>query len=451
MTDAPPRRRRGRPFAGVTALRPSSFRSKIVLSTVVLMAAVMVIVGIGIQVFLDFTARRDVDNVLNDRADTVVSLVGAASPHRLTVPPDSLDPGVRVYDERGHLVAGSIEPRVQDAADDLSRSRTAQTDNADENVRLRAVPFTTPAGDRGVVVVSQDTTPYERSEQYAMIVTVLLGLLLVGAGAAIARRVTGQALAPVGQMAERAADWSEQDLSHRFALGPPTNELAALGETLDHLLDRVAMAIRSEQRLTSELAHELRTPLTAIQGSADLALLRGVEDEATRADLQQISESAQAMGVVISTLLEVAREHAAGSETSTCQAGEVVESARAIVEPDLEFIDGTARSRVRIAAPAALVIRALAPLVDNAVVHASRRVTLTATDATNGVDLSVSDDGPGFADERLEAMFDPGFSESGGTGLGLGIARRVARSLGGDVTIARQDHGATVTLRLPRA
>lgn len=81
-------------------------------------------------------------------------------------------------------------------------------------------------------------------------------------------------------MAERAADWSEHDLSHRFGLGPPTNELAALGETLDHLLDRVAMAIRSEQRLTSELAHELRTPLTAIQGSADLALLRGVKDEA---------------------------------------------------------------------------------------------------------------------------------------------------------------------------
>ena len=76
-------------------------------------------------------------------------------------------------------------------------------------------------------------------------------------------------------MAERAADWSEHDLTHRFDLGPPTNELAALGETLDHLLDRVASAISSEQRLTSELAHELRTPLTSIQGSADLALMRG--------------------------------------------------------------------------------------------------------------------------------------------------------------------------------
>ena len=84
-------------------------------------------------------------------------------------------------------------------------------------------------------------------------------------------------------MAERAAEWSEHDLTHRFDLGPPTNELAALGETLDHLLDRVASAIRSEQRLTAELAHELRTPLTSIQGSADLALLHGVDDPEIRA------------------------------------------------------------------------------------------------------------------------------------------------------------------------
>src|SRR3954470_4589416 len=144
---------------------------------------------------------------------------------------------------------------------------------------------------------------------YAFAATIGIGLLAIALAVIIARRVTSQALAPVTQMAARAADWSEHDLNHRFDLGPTDDELCQLGETLDHLLDRVAMAIRSEQRLTSELANELRTPLNAIPGSADLALLRGVEYYATRADLQQISESAQAMGLVISTLLEVAREH----------------------------------------------------------------------------------------------------------------------------------------------
>ena len=88
-------------------------------------------------------------------------------------------------------------------------------------------------------------------------------------------------------MAQRAAEWSEHDLSHRFAMGPPTDELAALGGTLDQLLDRVASAIRAEQRLTAELAHELRTPLTNIQGSAGLALMRGVEDAEDREDFEE--------------------------------------------------------------------------------------------------------------------------------------------------------------------
>ena len=87
-------------------------------------------------------------------------------------------------------------------------------------------------------------------------------------------------------MAQRASEWSEHDLSHRFSLGPPTNELESLGSTLDQLLDRVTSAILSEQRLTAELAHELRTPLTNIQGSAGLALMRGVRDVEDRRGLR---------------------------------------------------------------------------------------------------------------------------------------------------------------------
>ena len=51
------------------------------------------------------------------------------------------------------------------------------------------------------------------------------------------------------------------------------NEIAHLGQTLNVLLDRVAGALRGEQRLTSELAHELRTPLSGIRGEAELALM----------------------------------------------------------------------------------------------------------------------------------------------------------------------------------
>jgi signal transduction histidine kinase len=252
-------------------------------------------------------------------------------------------------------------------------------------------------------------------------------------------------------MAQRAAEWSERDLTSRFALGPPTNELAALGETLDHLLDRVASAILSEQRLTAELAHELRTPLTSIQGSADLALLRGVPDPATRQDLEQISASAHEMSAVITTLLDLARDESPSSRRRTCTVADLVPALIAAAGGAVPVEDCTGASSASIAAPRDLVVRAILPLIDNAVHHARGGIVLTAVDRPDVVELTVSDDGPGVADELREDVFQPGVTyREGGAGLGLGIARRVARSFGGEITLAEGTAGACFVVSMPR-
>ena len=240
---------------------PRSFRATIVASTVGLMTVSMIIVGLFIQLLLSRAADNDVDEVLHQRADSAIAVISDASATALTVPQDSLEPGIVVYDTDGEVLAGSVGDGPRDLAQELAASdRERVTDGPGGVVRLLAVPFETPSGDRGVLVVSQDTTPYERSERYALYATGILAALVIATTALIALRVTRKALEPVARMAERAAEWSERDLTSRFALGPPTNELAALGETLDHLLDRVASAILSEQRLTAELAHELPHP-----------------------------------------------------------------------------------------------------------------------------------------------------------------------------------------------
>ena len=321
-----------------------------------------------------------------------------------------------------------------------------------EETRLRAVPFATQSGAEGVVVVSQVTTPYERSEYYALVATAVLAVLVVAVSVWMALRVTRQALSPVTQMAERAADWSEDDLAHRFDLGPPTNELAALGETLDHLLDRVASAIRSEQRLTSELAHELRTPLTTIRGSADLALLRDVDDQDVRRDLEQISAAARDMSTAITTLLELARDGSTTSQSRTCTIRDVIAIVRTHwPEGELEMVDDTGASSARIAAPAQLVARVVMPLIDNAIRHASNRVVVSAKDDRDVVRLTVADDGPGVAEVIRDSLFEPGASgRTGGAGLGLGIAHRVARSIGGDIAVLHSESGASLEVTLPR-
>ncbi|QIG43649.1 HAMP domain-containing histidine kinase [Nocardioides anomalus] len=442
----------GRVATGLRRLAPRSFRGKIVLTTVALMAAAMLVAGFGLQLVLAWTAQRDIRQVLADRSEATVKVIQQASGDRLIIPPDTLEPGMQVFDADGRLVAGSVEHDVRDTARDLATTDLPRTvDGPSDEERLLGTPFTTPSGEDGVLVVSQETAPYERSEFYALLATIVLGVLVTAGAAVIALRVTKQALRPVTQMAQRASEWSEHDLTHRFALGPPHDELGELGATLDLLLDRVASAILSEQRLTSELAHELRTPLTAIQGSADLALLRGVDDEDARQEFEQISASAREMAGVIATLLDIARDGTAAGRDQTCLVAEVAPALQAAVGGRAVVEDRTAASSARIAAPAALVVRAVSPVVDNAVRHARGRVVLDAVDHPDHVLLAVADDGEGVSPDVREHLFEPGVTHgAGGAGLGLGIARRVARSFGGDITLAPSSTGARFEVTLPR-
>ncbi len=350
---------------------PRSFRGTIVLSTVATMTLAMVVIGLGVQLLLARTAQRDIGTVLEDRAAALIPVIQRASTSELTVESDAVEPGTEVFDGTGTLVAGSIERDVRDRAQVLAAAgRKRTSSDRDDDVRLLAVPFSTPSGDNGVIVVSQETEPYERSEFYALLATIGIGVIVIANTAFMALRVTRKALEPVTQMAQRATEWSERDLTHRFALGPPTDELAALGGTLDQLLDRVASAIRTEQRLTAELAHELRTPLTNIQGSAGLALMRGVKDAEDREDFEEIAAAAREMSAVIRTLLDIARESATGAQDQSCTVGEVIAGLVSAVDGRILVDDQTSGSVARIAAPRDLVVRAVAPIVDNAVQHA---------------------------------------------------------------------------------
>ena len=107
-------------------------------------------------------------------------------------------------------------------------------------------------------------------------------------------------------MAGLAEDWSERELDARFDDRGSENEIAHLGRTLNVLLDRVAGALRGEQRLTSELAHELRTPLTGIRGEAELALMAS-SDPDTRERLDRVISLVDQMSTTITTLLAIAR------------------------------------------------------------------------------------------------------------------------------------------------
>jgi len=248
-----------------------SFRRQLVVLTGVVATLVAVALVVIVQVVLAGTASEAVRRVLEDRADAVTSATGGTPEKGLNVPEARLDPGVAVYDGAGRLVAGEIPPALGKAFSRLSGSTRTATSQADGDYELLARPFTTSSGTSGVVVVAEPLAPYENDERDALAVSLVAGVVIVTLALVLTAWTSRRALAPVAQMARTAEQWSDRDLDRRFALGEPTNEIRALGHTLDGLLDRVAQAILAEQRLTSELAHELRTPLTAIQASCAVA------------------------------------------------------------------------------------------------------------------------------------------------------------------------------------
>jgi signal transduction histidine kinase len=153
---------------------------------------------------------------------------------------------------------------------------------------------------------------------------------------------------------------------------------------------------------------------------------------------------------VIDTLLTVARGSVATGKT--VRVAEVLAAATApgaIGAPNAVIaVDHV--PDLRIAAPREVALRALSPLVDNAVRYAHVRVRLGAKAEGGMVAIYVEDDGHGVPDEDREAVFEPGHlsPDSDGAGLGLPLARRVARASGGDVR--RDDtHPARFVLTLP--
>lgn len=211
---------------------------------------------------------------------------------------------------------------------------------------------------------------------------------------------------------------------------------------------RIQRHIEQRTTLLASVSHDLRTPLTRLK--LELALAEpNPRIEAMKRDLAEMEH-------MIDEYLAFARG----------EGGEAVElaSLRALIE---EVSEGAARAgaRVSVDADPALEVavrpnalkRALSNLVMNAAVHGERVEVAARRSAAGGVEILVDDDGPGIPEERYEEAFRPfnRLDESRnqnekGVGLGLAIARDVARGLGGDLVLDRSPLGGLrAVVRLP--
>ena len=261
-------------------------------------------------------------------------------------------------------------------------------------------------------------------------------------------------------MTEQADAWSEHDLDRRFSLGEPHDELTRLAATLDRLLDRIAASLRHERRFSAELSHELRTPLAKLTAEAELALRRPREPEEYRRALSEIYGNAQQIARIVEALLAAAQQEAGprGISDGADVARAAADACRPIAERrGVELtVDETPR-KYPVGVDADLAERILHPVLDNACRYGRRTVSLSLARDDGAVVFTVEDDGPGVTAEEAETIFEPakrgqaGLQSGPSAGLGLALARRLARSVSGDVRAAASPDGGRFEIRLPAA
>jgi signal transduction histidine kinase len=267
-------------------------------------------------------------------------------------------------------------------------------------------------------------------------------------------------LRPVQQMTEQAAAWSETDLDRRFNLGEPHDELTRLGATLDALLDRLAASLRHERIFSNEVSHELRTPLAKLIAESELALRRDRSGDEYRAAISVILASALQLASIVETLVSAARHESGPSGVADAgrAARRAAESCTELAaERSVELTVADPPGALRIGVDLDFAERILHPVLENACLYGRTHVHMSVTRVDHSVLFTVDDDGPGIAADEQEAIFEPaargraGRDVGSGAGLGLALARRLARAASGDVVASASAEGGRFVIRLPAA
>ena len=415
------------------------------------------------NLLLDRSLMRDANALVRARATaelTTLQLSGKGV--REAEAPDDASPatGIWVFSKGRAVESPRAGESIQAAARAAAQRPFHYADVPAADLRLYALPAVFRGRRVGTVVAATSLAPYEESRRTALIGSLVFGGLVLAIVAAAAWWLLSHALQPVVRMTRQAAAWSERDLDKRFALGEPTDELTELAATLDGLLDRLATTLRHEQRFSAELSHELKTPLARMIGETELALRRDRPAADYRAALEVVHRNAEQLARTVDALVAAARHElgaSTGSADASVVASDAIEACSAVAqERALDVRLDPPPRPIRLGLDHDLAERILQPVVENACRYGRSSVFVTIAQSDGTVTFSVEDDGPGVGADELEAIFEPGQrgaagDGAAGAGLGLALARRLARSVDGDVEALRSPGRGRFRITLPRA
>jgi signal transduction histidine kinase len=281
-----------------------------------------------------------------------------------------------------------------------------------------------------------------------LLIAAALGSLLSGAGAAW---LAGRVSRPLSALAYASDEVARgRTAAPRLKVrGPDDIRLAA--EAFNAMSDRVTRTLESQRQLLSAVGHDLRTPLAAMRITAEF-----VEDSEVRERLARNIEELQSLTEAV---LSAARA-GPGEEKRRVDLAALIES----VCDDLVELGMPVEVNITGSAPCLCrpseIRRATRNLIENAARYGGMARVSLATEGDSFV-VTVNDNGPGIPQDKLEEVFEPFVrleasrnAATGGAGLGLTLARSIAKEHGGDVVLENRYVGGEIaglraSLRLP--
>jgi len=343
----------------------------------------------------------------------------------------------------GRATVGTSRAHLEDLQNAMVRGRSFSADAPGGYVLLQ--PVAMDQGRTTVVEVYLPKQDLTRGVRSAWIVLTGVAAALVLGSVVVADRLAARVVGSARTLAKAATVLGGGDLRTRIdPQGPP--ELREAGRAFNTMADRVEALLAAERELVADLSHRLRTPLTAMRLNA-AALGPEPAAEQTRLAVRRLEDE-------VDQIIGAARKP---KQRAYCDAAEVLrdrmEFWSALAEDqgrDCTLVG--AEQPVRVPIVKGELSAVLDSLLGNVFRHTPEGTAFMVTlyEGVGRVAILVADAGPGITDS--DEALRRGASGSGSTGLGLDIARRMAKAAGGDVRIDRSTlGGAQIQIWLPAA
>lgn len=331
--------------------------------------------------------------------------------------------------------------------------------------RLRAVLVAIPQHPGASLFIGVTRADLDGDAEFLERAMIAVFAVAVGWTALLAWWIVGRLTHSHRAIVETAKRVSAGDLQARVRLSLDREDPEGLARNMDEMIDRLALLLRGQQQFVAQAAHELRSPLTMLYGELSLALRRERSAEEYRRTIQEALGASERLKALAEDLLSLARLGTQPRVTEeTASLDEIIAGAERAVEEEarprsvrFDIQGPTTQVRGR----AADLERMMRNLLENAVRHSPDGgvVTVRTDISPDGVGVRVSDQGPGVPAAEGARVFEPFVRGSHtradshtGTGLGLTIARDVARLHGGDIVLIDRgpSRGACFEVSLPK-